>query len=152
MKNLYLILYNMNFFKDFIYLLLERGEGREKERERNNNVREKHWLGASHTCPDRGSNLQPRHVPWLGIELAAFYLVEQCSTNWATPFRAIIWILMHMLPHCYIGPNVYSINMYWVPSVCHTLSYFLMYPRASVTGDMKWIGVPDCENFPIKGM
>ena len=29
-----------SFFKDFIYLLLERGEGKEKERERNINV----WL------------------------------------------------------------------------------------------------------------
>ena len=29
-----------NLFKDFIYLFLERGEGREKERERNINV----WL------------------------------------------------------------------------------------------------------------
>ena len=29
-----------HFFKDFIYLFLERGEGREKERERNINV----WL------------------------------------------------------------------------------------------------------------
>ena len=29
-------------FKDFIYLFLERGEGREKERERNIDVREKH--------------------------------------------------------------------------------------------------------------
>ena len=29
-----------SFFKDFIYLFLERGEGREKERERNINV----WL------------------------------------------------------------------------------------------------------------
>ena len=33
------------FFKDFIYLFLERGEGREKERERNINV----WLPLK--CP-----------------------------------------------------------------------------------------------------
>ena len=32
--------YFILFFKDFIYLFLERGEGREKERERNINV----WL------------------------------------------------------------------------------------------------------------
>ena len=35
-----LLLYIFSFFKDFIYLFLERGEGREKERERNINV----WL------------------------------------------------------------------------------------------------------------
>ena len=53
----------MNFLKYFIYLLSERGEGRDKERERNINV----WL-SSHmpptgdlarnpgTCPDWESN------------------------------------------------------------------------------------------------
>ena len=40
------------FFKEGIYLFLERGEGREKERERNIDVREKHRLVASHTAPD----------------------------------------------------------------------------------------------------
>ena len=39
----------VSFFEDFVYLFLERGEGREKERERN--------IG-----------LQPRHVPQLGTE------------------------------------------------------------------------------------
>ena len=36
------------FFKDFIYLFLERGEGREKDRERNIDVQEKHQLVDSH--------------------------------------------------------------------------------------------------------
>ena len=36
-----------SFFKDFIYLFSERGGGREKERERKTNVREKHQLAAS---------------------------------------------------------------------------------------------------------
>ena len=34
--------YTLLFFKDFIYFFLERGGGRQKERERNTNVREKH--------------------------------------------------------------------------------------------------------------
>ena len=57
----------------FERLYLERGEGREKERGRNINVWEIHWLVASHTpptgdlacnlgiCPDWGSNRQPFH-------------------------------------------------------------------------------------------
>ena len=55
------------FFKDFIYLFLDRREGEEKERERNINV----WLpphpapptgDLAHNpglCPDRESNQQP---------------------------------------------------------------------------------------------
>ena len=53
------------YFKDFIYLFLERGEVREKERERNTNV----WLPLTcppgdlarnpGLCPDWESNWQP---------------------------------------------------------------------------------------------
>ena len=42
-------------FEDFIYLFLDREEGRKKERERNINV----WLPLAH--PHRGPGLQPRH-------------------------------------------------------------------------------------------
>ena len=48
------------------------GEGREKERERNINMRGKHQLAASCTCPDWGRDPQPRHVPFLGIEPVTF--------------------------------------------------------------------------------
>ena len=59
---------NTKFFKDFIYLFLEREEERGKEKERNIDVREKHQLDASRTfltgdrthnsgmCPDQASN------------------------------------------------------------------------------------------------
>ena len=45
------------FFKDFIYLLLERGQGREREGEKHQCV------VASCTSPHPGPGLQPRHVP-----------------------------------------------------------------------------------------
>ena len=62
---------NLFFKKDFIYLLLERGGGREKDRERNIDVRELHRSVASCTsptgdlagnpgmCPDWESNWLP---------------------------------------------------------------------------------------------
>ena len=50
-------------FKDFIYLFLERGEGREKVMGRNIDVQEKYRLLASRTHRNQGLNLQPRHVP-----------------------------------------------------------------------------------------
>ena len=52
--------------EDFFFfkiLVLERGEGRERERERNIDGREKHQSVASHTHPNQGPNLQPRHMP-----------------------------------------------------------------------------------------
>ena len=75
------------FFKDFIYLFLERGEGK-KERERNISVREKHPLVASHKHPNCGRNPQPRHVPWPGNESTTFRFARWRSSNWAAPVRA----------------------------------------------------------------
>ena len=61
----------LKIFLDFIYLSLERGEGREEKRERNIDVQEKHRSVASLTpptgnpahnpgmCPDWESNQQP---------------------------------------------------------------------------------------------
>ena len=50
-------------FKHFTYLFLERGEGREKERKRNFDVKEKHQSSASSVYSDLGPSPQPRHVP-----------------------------------------------------------------------------------------
>ena len=58
------------FLKDFSYLFLERVEGREK-REKNIDVQGKHWLAASH-APNQRPGPQPRHVPWVGINLRPF--------------------------------------------------------------------------------
>ena len=80
--------WNNTFFQDFIYLFLEREEGREKERERNINVRENHRLVASlmwpdltgdrtcnpGMCPDQGSNWQ-------------LLLCRRIPTNWSTLVR-----------------------------------------------------------------
>ena len=54
----------MLLFKKYcIYLFLDRGEGRERELEWNINV----WLPLTYT-PYWGTGMQPRNVPWLGIE------------------------------------------------------------------------------------
>ena len=81
-------------FKDFIYLFLEIREGREKERERNIDVREKQSVTSrrlptrdpAHTpgmCSDRKRNQQP-------FSLQA----GTPATERATPARAQILILM----------------------------------------------------------
>ena len=71
------------FLKDFIYLFLERGEGKERGRE-------KHWFSISYLS----------YVPWSGTEpetqacaltrnqVATFHFVGWCPTKGATPVRA----------------------------------------------------------------
>ena len=64
MVMLTLLVWRLHFFRKFHYLFLERGEGRDKERERNINVREKHHLVASHMHPDPGDwTLNPGMCP-----------------------------------------------------------------------------------------
>ena len=82
------------FLKSFIYLFLEIGEEREKEREKKICVKAKHHLVSSWTCPNQGPGPQPRHVPWPGIEPATFHFVGWHSTNWAALVRADHAILL----------------------------------------------------------
>ena len=64
--------------------------GRKRERERKSNIDERgeYQLVASRMYPDQKLNMQPRHVPWLGFELATFHFVGCLSTHWATAVRA----------------------------------------------------------------
>ena len=55
--------HNSLFLKDFMYLFLERGVGREKERERNIVVQEIHRSVASHTPPTEDLAQSPGMCP-----------------------------------------------------------------------------------------
>ena len=90
--------YIVLFFKDFIYLFLERR--REGEREG-----EKHpCVVNSRTHPHWGCVLQPRHVPWVGIQQGiepATLSQAEHSIHWATPARALtmlLWINNIIMP------------------------------------------------------
>ena len=76
-------------FLRFYLFILDRGEGREKDKERNINV----WLPLVHPLLGTWSGLQPRHVPWLGIKMATLGFADRCSIHWDTPSRAKIFIL-----------------------------------------------------------
>ena len=79
----------------FIYLFLERGEGRKTERERSIKVERDTSIGCLSPPHNWGPGLQPRHVPWLGIEPVTFQFAGQRSVHWATPARAIclfVWL------------------------------------------------------------
>ena len=76
---------NYFIFKDFMYLFLKRGEGREKEKERNIDVREKHLSVPPHMYPGWGSNPQLRHVSWLESNWWPFtlwYVAQPTEPHW----------------------------------------------------------------------
>ena len=68
-----------------------RERGRERKRERNINVREKHWLVASLRHPNPGLNLQPKYAPWLGTEPLTFCVWDNALTNWFNQLSTIFW-------------------------------------------------------------
>ena len=80
--------HSLLFFKDFIYLFLERGEGRE----RNINV----WLLLMHLALETWPT-KPRHVPWLGIKPATLWFSGWHSIHWATLARAVLLVLFLFL-------------------------------------------------------
>ena len=90
----YPLLFCINFFI-FSFHFLEKGEGRDKERDvcLNVDVREKHWLIDFHKCPDHGLNPQPRHMPWLRTKQVTFWFAGWCPTNYAKLVRAIMPII-----------------------------------------------------------
>ena len=75
---------SLTFKNLFIYLFLERREGRKTGRETSMCERYIGWLPPGP---------QPRHVPWLRIKLMTFWFSGPHSTHWATLARAVSNIL-----------------------------------------------------------
>ena len=78
-----------NFLKILFIHLLERGEGREKGREGS-------VYGCLSHAPNWGPGLQPRHVPWPGIEPATLQFVGRCSIHWDTLARETVAFLKNI--------------------------------------------------------
>ena len=77
------------FFLDFIYLFIERGEGKKEGREGNIHVLGETSISCLSHAPNLaynlGPGLQPRHMPWWGIEPVTFWFSGQHSIHWVTP-------------------------------------------------------------------
>ena len=69
----------LSFFKDYIYLFLERGREGEKHQ----------YMVASCTPPTGDLAPQPRHVPWLGIKAVTLWFPNHHSIHWATLARSV---------------------------------------------------------------
>ena len=79
------------FLKYFIYLLLERGEGREEDREKNQHVRDT-WLPLA--CPLLGTWPTTQANALTGNQTATFQFTGWCSIHWATPIKAVLKLLI----------------------------------------------------------
>ena len=76
----------VSFLKILFILFLDTEEGREKRR------RETSMCGCLSHIPYWEPGLQPRPVPWLGIEPVTLWFTGRWSIHWATPARAICQI------------------------------------------------------------
>ena len=70
------------FFLEILFIFREGLEGRRKR------GRETSMCCCLLCAPYWGPGLQPRHVPWLGIEPVTLWFADQYSIYWATPARA----------------------------------------------------------------
>ena len=102
----------------FIHLLRE--EGREEEKERNTDIREKHWLVAS-PHPNQGPNLQLRFGNWTGDLLLCRMMPNQLSL----PARACV-IFYHWILHLMFLRFIH-ILAYIITSVLFMAKYFMLW-------------------------
>ena len=72
--------------------------------------------GCLSCTPYQGPGLQPRHVPWLGIQPVTLCFTGQCSTHWATPARVYSCLLSD-----WEGGGVFSQEEDWIRNVCDTI-------------------------------
>ena len=77
-------------------------------------------------APYWGHGLQPRHVPWMGIERATLWLACWHSSHWATPARAYLYLLIPVpFPHFPLTPLI-TFN---VTSISVILFLFLLFAK-----------------------
>ena len=95
-----------NFFQDFIYLFLERGEGKEKGRT------ETSMYSCLSCTPNWWCGLQPRLVLWLGIEPMTLWFASTQSTE---PHQPGLFQLIYITHGC--SYNYYSRSPHICPNM-----------------------------------
>ena len=125
----------MYFFKKWFYLLIfrEGKAGRKRGRETS-------MCGCLWSTPYWGPGLQPRHVPWLGIELVTLWFTGWCSVHWATPARSILSM------YFWLDFSSHSWGFFLIdcPITILFLHYFLLslFPRTSTRCMLKSLQLP----------
>ena len=85
--------------------------------------RETSVCGHLSCTPHRGPGLQPRHVPWLGIELATLWFAAWHSVHWATP--AMAQLKQFLKRGCYRNSHSLLVGMQMVQPLWKTVWQFL---------------------------
>ena len=107
-------LYNYNFLKGFIVIFRE-GKGRRKR------GRDTSMCGWLSRIPNWGAGLQPRHVPWVGIETVTPWFIGWHPVHWTTPARAtIINLNGGLIFHQEVCAIIYWIPYYLFPDFSST--------------------------------
>ena len=74
-------------------------------------------------APYWGPGLQPKHVPWLGIEPATLWFTSRRPTHWATPARAYqsyFYLYPNLTTHCTECPLLLPLKyIFYASSVFH---------------------------------
>ena len=100
------------FKKYFMYLFLERGEESEKAWE--TSIERETLIGCLTHTPERGAGLQPRHVPWLGMEPGAQFTEPHQPRRTSLFFKHIWEHTIHSFCALVVSPrNIYSSDSTW---------------------------------------
>ena len=107
-SNFLVIITVILFFSSRFYLFtfIEGKEGRQRGRETS-------MCGCLSRASHWGGGPQPRHVPWLGIELATLWFVGRCSIHWATSVRTILSNTWYALNEMIMSFN-FILWLWWV--------------------------------------
>ena len=76
------------FKRFYLFIFREKERKGERARERETWCTKDILIGCLSHTPNWGPGSQPRHVPWLGIELATIWFTGWHSIHWVPPARA----------------------------------------------------------------
>ena len=93
------------FSRLYLFVFRERGRKGEREEEKHPCTRETSISCLLYT-PTGGPGLQPRRVPWPGIEPATFQFVRRRPTYWTTPVRTLCVFVCLFVYHFYFSGSL----------------------------------------------
>ena len=104
--------FSLSFLK-ILFIVFREGKGRRKT------GKETSICGCLLHAPYWGRGLQPRHVPWLGIELVIVWFAGWHSIHWATPARAQIVLIILTMARLFLDRPYVYIYLYYIMCILY---------------------------------